>query len=175
MNKEINSWESTDDSEVEIVSKTQLKRIAEAKQELGKELSNLPVEKLKKFQLGNDLLDAITAYKTMNSNGAKKRQLQFIGKLMRSIETETIEAELNRLKQQSHLQTAHHHMLEKWRDRLLGEDGNQALTELLQQYSHLDVQHLRQLIRNAKKESASGKPPKSFRQIFRYLNDEISG
>lgn len=173
IDKEVaDDWNEHSD-EPEIISKSELKRIAESKQQLGKELAELAPDKLAQFSLPDELLNAIHAYQKMNSYSAMKRQMQFIGKLMRNIETESVSRHLNQLKLQSQKNSAHHHMLEQWRERLLGDAGSDALTELMEKYSFLDVQHIRQLIRNAQRETAKGKPPKAFRQLFRYLNEQI--
>ncbi len=166
------TWD-TDSSDDDIISKSELKRIAESKQLLGKELASLSADKLNEFSLPDELTSAIHAYQKMNSHSAMKRQMQFIGKLMRNIDTEPVAHQLNLLQQQSQKNSAHHHMLEQWRERLLEDSTNVALTELMAKYPFLDAQHIRQLIRNSQRESAAAKPPKSFRLLFQYLKQMI--
>ena len=104
----------------------------------------------------------------IKKNSALKRQLQYIGKLMRNIDVEPI--------YEQHLQLTNHydkdikvlHHLEKWRDRLLAE-GDKALEVLLNEKPNADRQHLRQLVRQSAKETKLKKPPKSAREIFKYL------
>ncbi len=168
-----NEW-GIDTEEEELISKSELKRIAEHKQQLGKALTELSADKLSTISLPPNLVDAINDYKRMSSNGAKKRQLQFIGKLMRGFDVNDVETALNRFNQQDHLKAAHLHTLERWRERLLSPEGDRALTELLDQHPNLSAQTIRQLIRNAKKEASNQKPPKSFRELFRYLSASIS-
>ncbi|MDH5178808.1 MAG: DUF615 domain-containing protein [Gammaproteobacteria bacterium] len=155
----------------EAPSKSQLKRDAQALQDLGTELLQLDNASLQRCALPEALLDAVLAARKIKQHGARKRQLQYIGKLMRGIDPAPIEAELNRLRQ-LHLQSnATFHLIEQWRDRLLQDE--QSLAELIEQYPQLDRQHLRQLIRNARSEQAQNKPPRHVRNLFRYLREII--
>jgi ribosome-associated protein len=88
---------------------------------------------------------------------------------MRDVEVAPILAKLNAWKGQSQHHTAHLHQLERWRNRLLENDG--ALTELLAAHPQADTQRLRALIRNAHKERLAGKPPKNYREIFQLLKE----
>ncbi len=97
---------------------------------------------------------------------ARRRQLQYLGKLMRKIDAAPIEAALQKFDQSSAENTARMHLLEKWRDRLIAEGD--ALTEFLNSYPGGDVQHLRQLIRNAKSEKSGAN-----RALFRYIREHI--
>ena len=104
----------------------------------------------------------------MPLKGARKRQMKYITANMRKIDIEPITEKLDKIKAKSAHAARELHQLERWRDRLLTDD-KQALTEFLAQHSGADVQHMRQLIRNAKKELVTAKPPKSSRLLFRYL------
>ncbi|PIU17064.1 MAG: hypothetical protein COT19_02780 [Gallionellales bacterium CG08_land_8_20_14_0_20_59_87] len=117
------------------------------------------------------LLEDGAEYKRITKFGAQKRQLQYIGKLMREVETAPILAKLDAWNGTSREHTAWLHQVEQWRDRLL-EDGD-ALTELLANYPLADAQRLRALIRNALKEKELEKPPKSYREIFQLLREII--
>lgn len=161
--------ENSDESD-EFVSKSQRKREAHALQALGEELVRLPANKLGKIPLPEQLLDAIRQAQQIKARGGHKRQLQFIGKLMRSVDAEPIQQALERLQAQAAGTTAAHHHAERWRDRLV-EEGDVALSELLSELPQADRQHLRQLIRNAQKEKERNKPPRSARELFRYLRD----
>ena len=115
------------------------------------------------------LRDAVELAKRITSHGALRRQKQYIGKLMRNIEIEPIEAKFAEWERGNRAQTAKLHQLERWRERLLADD--KALGELIEVYPQADVQHLRTLMRNAKKEQAVNKPPKSSRELFKVLRD----
>lgn len=166
-------FSNADFGEDEIKSKTQIKKELLALVDLGEELVNLGKSALDKVPLDKELLDAVTTARDMHrKKSSYKRQLQFIGKLLRSREVEPIEQALENLKGQQLQAKAHFHMLEQTRDKLIS-DGDQALQALLDEHAHLDRQRLRQWIRQAKKEKESNKPPKAYREIFQYLKDEL--
>lgn len=153
-------------------SKSQRKRDAHALLKLGEQLVQLDEATLARFELPEQLHDAIVAARKIRQHVAKKRQLHFIGKLMRKIDTASIEALLAGLNQQHQQQTDSFHHIEQWRDRLLQDD--QSLAELIDQYPAIDRQHLRQLVRNARTEQQQNKPPRTARNLFRYLRDIIA-
>jgi ribosome-associated protein len=159
-----------EEDENDFVSKSQLKRDSHALQDLGEELVGLPAAKLARIPMPEELADAVALARKIKARGGLKRQLQYIGKIMRSIDAEPIEKALNELRSAAGKETAKFHRLEQWRDRLVAE-GDAALGQLLDEFPHADRQHLRQLIRNAQQEAAKSKPPKSAREIFRYLRD----
>jgi len=159
-----------DDEEIIYVSKSQLKRESLALQTLGEELVALPAAKLSKIPMPDELAEAVSLARKIKARGGLKRQLQYIGKIMRSIDAEPIEKAMNDLKNAAGKEAAKFHRLEQWRDRLLA-DGDSALGELIEEFPSADRQHLRQLVRNAQREAAKNKPPKSAREIFHYLRD----
>ncbi|WP_455210736.1 ribosome biogenesis factor YjgA [Kaarinaea lacus] len=152
------------------VSKSQLKRESHARQSLGEELVQLNRDQLRKFELPEDLLQAIQMAQTIKQRAAKKRQLQYIGKLMRTIDVDPIKQVLDDLKGVSAQAIATQHKIEQWRQRLIDE-GDDALQALLQQYPAIDRQRIRQLLRSAQKEAQANKPPKAFRELFKYLRE----
>lgn len=153
-------------------SKTKIKQQMHDLQALGEELVALGKDQLAQLDLPDNLRDAIREMHRINKFGAQRRQLQYIGRLMRDLEdTAPIVAKLNAWKGVSQEHTVHLHLLERWRDRLLESD--QALTELLAAHPETDVQRLRTLIRNAQKEKEAGKPPKNYREIFQVLRELI--
>lgn len=149
-------------------SKSQIKREMHDLQELGKELVNLSKEHFSKIELPEELHDAIAEARNIRSHGALKRQLQYIGKRLRSEDAAQVREQLDTIAGHSKQAVATLHHVERWRERLL-ENGDAALTELLTEFPDVDRQHLRQLVRNAKKELAGNKPPKSARGLFQYL------
>lgn len=162
--------EHTQEPEAELKSKSQLKREMHALQELGETLVKFPAEQFEKISLPETLHDAIVEARHIHHHGAHKRQLQYIGKLMREVDAKPIQELVDTLQGHSRQAAQNLHQIEHWRDELLGE-GDPALEKLLHQYPHADRQYLRQLLRNAKKETHENKPPKSARSLFRYLRE----
>ena len=164
--------DSQSDMTEEWVSKTQMKKQMNDLQALGMELTRLSSDTLKKIDLPEDLFEAVLTYQKITSNSALKRQAQYIGRLMREIDTAPISRYLSRLKGENNAHNAYLQRLENLRLTLIADD--QALTELITQYPHIDINSLRTLIRNARKEQAENKPPKAFRALFQLLKVEIS-
>jgi ribosome-associated protein len=169
------SWHSDDsDTDEHYISKSQAKRDVEALQDLGAKLVELSRNSLEKFELDQRLKDEILVAQSIRSHSAKRRQMQLIGKIMRNVDAEKIQNQYDRYQNQLNETNAKFHQLEHWRDRLL-QEGDQATNELVEKYPAFDRSRLRQLLRNAKKESDANKPPKSARQIFQYLKEIIEG
>jgi len=152
-------------------SKTKIKKQMHDLQDLGEELVELSKDQLAKLDLPETLYLAIREMSRINKFGARRRQMQYIGKLMRDVDTAPINAKLDMWKGTSQQHIGYMHQVERWRDRLLESDT--ALTELLTAYPETDVQRLRTLIRNAHKERESGKPGKNYREIFQVLRETI--
>jgi ribosome-associated protein len=158
----------TDDPDF-TASKSQRKREMTALQDMGAELVKLPRGRLEKLDLPESLFNALLEAQRLTSHGAIRRQMQYIGKLMRAVESEPIAEQLAVIRGESAAAKAEFHALERWRERLILDD--QALTAWLSDHPGADVTQLRQLIRNARREAAGGKPPKSSRALFRLLRD----
>lgn len=162
----------TDEQEEIIwVSKSEIKRDAEELKKLGAKLVELTQANLDKIPLEESLLDAINLARR-SEREAKRRQLQFIGKLLRGIEIEPIKEALEKIENKHNQQQAMLHKLELVRDELV-EQGDNALSAFVDQYPQADRQYLRNLIRNAQKEKQQNKPPKAYREIFQYLKDLV--
>jgi ribosome-associated protein len=157
--------------ETQIPSKTKLKAEADAQQAIGKKLIDLPKDKLLKLALPEALFDAVLEAKRITSNGAIRRQLQYIGRLMREIDNAPIVEQLSKWEGKHNEENARFHGLERWRDRLISDSGSGALQELVATYPQVDIQLLRTLIRNAQKEAQANKPPKSSRELFKLLRE----
>jgi ribosome-associated protein len=162
--------EDYEDTEEELVSKSQRKRDSHALQALGEELVALPVDQFNKIDLPENLRIAIMEARRIHQRGARKRQLQYVGRLMRDVDAAPIQEQLDTLRGCSQRAAQQLHHIERWRDRLLAE-GDSALEELLHEHPHADVQNLRQLLRNAHKEALANKPPSSARALFRSLRE----
>jgi len=151
-------------------SKSALKREMTALQKLGEELVELPEAKLAKVPMPEQLEDAVMLARRLKNREGKRRQMQYIGKLMRTIDSDAIRQALEQFHHESVAFRQQFHKLENWRDRLLAE-GDGALQDLLHDMPELDRQHLRQLIRQAQKEASQNKPPAAARKLFKYLRD----
>jgi len=164
-------FNSEQENEEEWVSKTQVKREMEVLQALGAKLPTLNAEQLKKVPLSPELMSAVKeAQRLQQRSEATRRQLQYIGRLMRNEDAEAIQTAIERFEagKQAHAQIFH--KLERWRDRLILGD-NSDLQAYLEQDADADIQHLRQLLRNAQKEAKLGKPPVASRKLFKYLRE----
>ena len=150
-------------------SKSQLKRDAEALQNLGVRMSQLKPKQLVSLELDDVLVKAIEDYiKLPNSYAARKRHAQYIGKLMRSADSERIAQSLDALHEGSRKEKAREHMIEAARSALISR-GDDALQEVLAIWPNADRQMLRQLSRSAIDEQKKALPPTSARKLFRYL------
>lgn len=148
-------------------SRSELKRQMLALQELGKKLLELSETQLKTLSLDDDLLGALAEHKRIKSHEARRRQLQRIGKLMRTRDSETIRAALDIFDSSSTAHAQHFQNLEYWRDRLIADDA--AVAEFVELWPECEIQLLRQMIRNTRQEIAAEKPPANSRKLFRYL------
>ena len=164
--------DDNDFNELEPKSKSQRKREAEAAQRLGLTLVEMPATRFKamlaKLDLPDNLREALTACRAITAHGGRRRQLQYIGKLMRDIDTAPIEQAIAALEGKDRASIAAQHRLERWRERLIAE-GDAALAELMHEYPHADRQQLRQLIAKVRKEHDAGLPPAAARVLFREL------
>ncbi|MES2150797.1 MAG: ribosome biogenesis factor YjgA [Pseudomonadota bacterium] len=160
------------EQEYERPSKSELKRQMTVLQKLGEELVAEARDRVKRVPMPEDVRDAILECQTITNHEGRRRQMQFVGKKMRTLDEEevaVIQRTIDSWKGMSKADTAALHALERRREKLLADD--KALTVLTGEHPELDVQHLRTLIRNARKEQAENKPPKAYREIFQILKD----
>ncbi|HSO19026.1 MAG TPA: ribosome biogenesis factor YjgA [Desulfosarcina sp.] len=155
-------------------SRTQLKKEAAALQKMGEQLAALSDEQLQRMALPAALVDAIAQVRTMRSHGARRRQMQYIGSLMRQVDAGPIETALLEIEQGAYRLAREFHRFENWRDRLVdGDDA--AYDEILQRFPQANRQRLGHLVRSARKEKQNQAAPKSARNLFRYLRSLASG
>ncbi|MDW2980697.1 MAG: ribosome biogenesis factor YjgA [Rhodanobacter sp.] len=156
-------------------SRSQQRREALAVLELAGQLVELPPTRLAKLDLPDDVRDEIANVRRIASHIARKRQLAFLAKLMRRHDDEAfaaVRAELGENRDKQRQETAAMHRIEALRERLLGDDGDAALSALLVEHPQVDRQHLRSLIRQARIEKDTpNKPPRAYREIFQVLKD----
>ena len=166
-------FQSTEfEQEYERPSKSELKRQMTVLQKLGEELVNEARDRVKRVPMPEDVRDAILECQQIKDHEGRRRQLQYVGKKMRTLDEEEVAAiqrTIDSWKGLSKADTANMHAMERRRDKLLTDD--KALTVLPSENPELDVQHLRTLIRNARKEQAENKPPKAYREIFQILKE----
>ena len=152
------------------VSKSQRKRDAHELLDLGKMLISMPESRLKRMPIDADLREEVEFARSIRSNGARKRQMMTVGKMLRLRDNEQLIDAINDVDQKNRKENARFHHIEAWRDRLI-EGNNEALSELLEVCPDSNVQILRQLIRNANKEAKLGKAPTASRKLFKLLRE----
>jgi ribosome-associated protein len=171
--KDFNSdFENNDfhDEEEFIISKSQIKREMTALQDLGKKLIDLKDAQLKKMPISDELMKAVLESRNITQREAIRRHLQYIGKLMRDEDGDAIQYALDEFDSSSQRFTQELHELELWRSRMLNEfDSNNAITEYIEEHPATDVQHLRQLVRNALKDQTNNKNTGASKKLFQYL------
>ena len=174
------SDEKADDNSQEEISKSALKRESDAKQKLGEKLATLSNKKLEELDLSDQLRHAVDELKRLlkkgsRAHGGMKRQKQYIGKLMRYVEIEPIQAKIDEWENVTNASKDIMHQIEKWRDSIIAT-GDDAIEEM---YRFLDLsdqshrQPLRQLHRQANKEQQKKSSPKAARLLYKYLREEI--
>ena len=151
------------------ISKTKLKAEADVAQSIGKKLVDLSKDRLIKLALPEALFDAVLEAKRLTANGAIRRQMQYLGRLMRDIDSAPIVEQLQAWEGKNTQENARFHGMERWRDRMI--ENADAVSEFLVAYPHSDSQQLRALIRNVQKETAANKPPKSSRELFKLIRE----
>ena len=153
-------------------SKSELKRQMTERQKLAEVLAALSSDALKTIPLDEAIKAAIAETNKIKSFEAIRRHKQYLGKLMRFLDEEeldVIQKRLDAIQGISKAETAKLHHLESYRDRLIADDA--AFTKMIEQYPNMDIQNMRTLIRNARKEKETNKPPRAYREIFRVLKD----
>lgn len=151
-------------------SKSQLKREMHALQALGEQLIAMKDSERSRFPLSDDLLRAIEETGRIKAREARRRHMQYVGKLMRREDLDGIQAVFDDMEREKLRRDHAFHHLEAWRDRLI-EEGDPAIEPLLSEYPGIDRQALRQLIRNARRERDQQKPPTNARRLFKLLRE----
>lgn len=156
--------------EVILVSKSELKRDMQELKKLGEDLVELPEKQLEKIAMPPQLSEAVYLARRLKHREGRRRQLQFIGKLLRDMDVTEIRQQLEQFQLQSRAFRQQFQQLEQWRDRLIA-DGDSAIGEFLQQHPSADRQQIRQLVRQAQKEQSQQKTPAASRKLFKYLRE----
>ena len=151
-------------------SKTRLKQEAHELQTLGRELSELPDDRLAAIEMPDALREALLTYRRTKSHEGKRRQLQYVGKQMRAADAEPLREAVAAYRLGSAKDTLRLHETERWRDELVAND--EALTRWTQQFPQSDLQRLRSLIRSARKDASSAPEQRSgrgYRELFQFI------
>lgn len=154
------------------ISKSQHKRDMAALRDLGASLLDLPQASVDALPLGEKLAGALRDARRITSHEARRRQVQYIGKLMREVDPAPIRAALAAAAGQSASARARQRQIEQWRERLVADDA--ALTEFAGEHPAADLQVLRTLIRNARREIAGTHPPRAQRELFRVVRELLA-
>jgi ribosome-associated protein len=169
--REMQSEERDDDPRDLPPSKTKRKKAMHELQSLGEELVALNATQLASVPMPEDLRDAVQEAMRIKSHEGRRRQMQYIGRLMRDVDAGPIRERLAAWNGQSRAHAAHEREIARWRDRLIDEEA--SIAEFATEYPAADVQHLRQLARNARADRDASRPPKNYRELFRALRDAI--
>lgn len=157
---------------MEKISRTQKKKAAQALQKIGEQLVKLGDAQLAAMDLPADLAEAVQLARQMTRHEARRRQMQYIGSLMRKLDVEQIKKEINGIDRQDYEAVRRFKKAEQWRDALVAGDDSR-ISWLAKQLPDIDQGHLFQLVRNARHASARHKSPKAARQLFRFLRQCI--
>ena len=169
MENDANFDDIGDDDDIEIVSKSQLKRESQAITRLGKKLTELSDTQLAEIPLDEPVREAIAlAHKIQNKRSALKRHYLFLGKLLRARDTDLIIEAIERIEQTSQIEIQRHHQAERWRDRII-EQGFDAIESFVSSQPDADRQKLRQLWRNYSQAKSDSKKTQVSRQIYKDL------
>ena len=160
-----------DEENKEFVSKTELKKDSKKIQAFGKKISELSSEEISSFKFPDTILKAIKDCKSIKSNVAKKRQVQYLGKLLREIDLSEAYLKMDQINSNSQFEVRNNHKAEIWRERLIQDKD--AVTELIRLCPDVDRQKIRQLIQNTLKEIKASNHPKYYRRLFKYIKEHI--
>lgn len=178
LNSQIAGKAVEEDFEENSISKSEAKRRMTALQKVGEELVGLSVDTLKRFQLPEILLDALLDAKRINPNkhGGMSRQMQYIGKLMRTVDAASIIEKLDELKAPTQKQNAFHHLAEQWRTRLLADVSAVGAfkNEFMLNEDAAALEEFSTLIAQARDEYLKQRPPKYFRVLYKSLLRRIT-
>ena len=162
-----------DDEDSVHKSKTQIKKEMNELQALGVAISQLTAEQQARIPLHEELRKVIEQAPRIKGRGAIRRHHQFIGKLMRKDDSDAIKQAYEEVIAESHRTAQQHHLIERWRDRLLSDESG-VLEQFIEQHPQCDRQQLRQLVRSTHKEKSANKPPASARKLFKLIRETLA-
>jgi ribosome-associated protein len=151
-------------------SKSEKKREMTALREIGDRLSGLSPEQLNELEIPGEIQESLNLYRNMKNNGARRRQLKYIGVLLRRVDPEPLKEMISETERAEKGRTAKFHQIESMRESLI-EGNDSVIGEIVGIFPDADLRKLRQLVRGARKEKKENKPPKHARALFRYLRE----
>ena len=154
--------------EDDFISKTRRKRQMTDLQKLGGELVKLSPEQLARIDMPPELREAVLDCKRFSKHEAVRRQMQYIGRIMRDLDAAPIAEQLAALQAPSRRQTALFHVAERWREEMLRDP--EAVERFLREFPSADATKLKRVLEAARDEQRTGKPPKNFRELFHVVN-----
>jgi len=152
----------------DLISKTRRKRQMKELQDVGAALVKLSREQLARIEMPESLRDAVMACRGITKHEARRRQMQYIGRIMRDIDSGPIAAQLAEIEAPSRRQTAVFHVAERWRSDLMAEPD--AVARFVKEFPEADPHRLRELAEKAREEKRTSKPPRRYRELFHVLN-----
>ena len=155
----------------EFISKTQRKKQATQLQDVGAALVELSIEQIKRMEMPEALREAVLDCKSITKHEARRRQMQWIGKLMRKMDCDRIAEQLSALEAPTKRQTALFHVAEKWRDDLMADPH--AMARFEREFPHANSHRVRQLMEAAREERAAKRAPKHLRELFHAVNAAV--
>jgi ribosome-associated protein len=155
-------------SDENLISKTRLKRQMHDLQAIGAALTRLPAEQLARLELPEELREAVLACRAMTKHEAVRRQMQYIGRVMRGIDAGPVVAQLEALRAPSSRETALFHRAERWREEFLADPG--AVERFTREFPEADPRRLRDLAASALEERRAERAPKRYRELFQAIN-----
>lgn len=157
---------------MERISRTQKKKKAEALQRLGERLVALTDAQIDALDLMPELVEALKMARQMHQHGARRRQMQYIGRLMREIDPDGVADALGRIQSQEDHDKRRFKLVEQWRDELVAGSQTRA-SWLVEQYPGINSEQLYQLVKQARTEKNTPKARKAARLLFRFLTRSV--
>lgn len=151
-------------------NKTKIKKEINVLFAMGEVMAALTADQLASLELPENIHQALSEVSGMPPTGARKRLLKYIAGQLHKLDVEPFREKMALIQHTSVHSVREHHLVEKWRDQLINQ-GNEVLTELVNQYPSADLQHIRSLLRNIKKETQNSAPPRSTRLLYQYLKN----
>lgn len=170
ISQENENLQDEDDNGYDGPSKSALKRESHSLQKMGETLAELPPSVLKSLPLPERLREAIEHLQSITARGAARRQRQYLGKVMRNVDPEPIQAALDALEQKAQRERNQFHAVERWRDRF-AEEGETVATEFIERYPDTDRQRLRSLARSVTAAVSDEQRTRAARSLFKYLRE----
>jgi len=159
------------ESDDEFISKTRRKKEMRQLQDVGAALVKLSREQLARIDMPEILREAVIACQSITKHEARRRQMQYIGKIMRDVDAGPIADHLAALESPSRKQTALFHVAEKWRDELLADPA--AMARFEREFPHADNHRVRTLLEASRAERAAHRAPKHVRELFHAVNTAV--